>query len=68
MPDEKPFLEADGVKLYTDPKNASALTGKSLDEVVKQQLSRLGAGDYAAVIAYVERTRPIAIRCNTSAP
>ncbi len=56
LPNEKPFLEADGVKLYTDPKNALALTGKSLDEVVKQQLSRLGAGDYAAVIAYVERT------------
>jgi len=56
LPDEKPFLEADGVKLYTDAENVKVLTGKSLDEVVRQQLSRLGAGDYAAVIAYVERT------------
>ena len=56
LPDETPFLEADGVKLFTDPKNAEALDGKSLDEVVRQQLDRLGAGDYAAVLAYVERT------------
>ena len=57
LPAETPFLQADGVKLFTDPKNAETLTGKSLDEVVRQQLDRLGAGDYAAVIAYVERTQ-----------
>jgi transaldolase/glucose-6-phosphate isomerase len=53
LPAEKPFFEGDGVKLYADPKNADALKGgKTLTEILKTHLSRTGAGDYFALLAY----------------
>jgi transaldolase / glucose-6-phosphate isomerase len=54
LPSEEPFLEADGVKLYADPKNADALkNGKTLTEILKTHLNRAGQGDYFAMLAYI---------------
>jgi len=54
LPPEAPFFEAAGIKLFADEKNASALKGGStLAGVLKAHLSRIGAGDYFAVLGYI---------------
>jgi transaldolase/glucose-6-phosphate isomerase len=54
LPAEAPFFEGDAVKLYADPKNADVLkNGKTLAEILKTHLSRAGAGDYFALLAYI---------------
>jgi transaldolase/glucose-6-phosphate isomerase len=58
LPAEKPIFEADGIQLFTDPKNAAALAGgKSLSDYLRTHLARIGAGDYFAVLGYVEMNR-----------
>ena len=54
LPAEKPIFEANGIQLFTDPKNAAALSGKSLTDYLRAHLARIGAGDYFAVLGYVE--------------
>ncbi len=58
LPAEKPILEDAGVKLFTDQKNASALAqaakGKSFGDYLQAHLSRIGAGDYFALLAYIQ--------------
>src|SRR5208337_3730805 len=63
LPAEKPIVEEAGIKLFTDGKNAAALanaagTGPSSDGPLKNylraHLARLGAGDYFAVLGYIE--------------
>ena len=59
LPPETPILEADGVKLFTDDKNAAALARsaggtQTLAAYLKAHLNRLGAGDYCCISAYVE--------------
>jgi transaldolase / glucose-6-phosphate isomerase len=59
LPVEAPIFEADGIKLFTDQVNAAALakaTGnnKSIVAYLKAHLGRLGAGDYFALLAYVQ--------------
>ncbi len=56
---ETPILVADGIKLYTDEKNAAALRkmadrDDSLVGYLKAHLNRLGAGDYCALLAYLQ--------------
>jgi glucose-6-phosphate isomerase len=53
LPPETPFFEGDGLKLYADDKNAAALKGGSLVEVLKKHLDRIKAGDYFGVLGYV---------------
>ena len=54
LPDESPFFEGDGIKLYADEKNTDALKGRPrLVEVLKAHLGRLHAGDYFAVLGYI---------------
>jgi len=66
LPAEKPIVEEAGFKLFTDEKNAADLAkglakpaGSSADGALKNylraHLARLGAGDYFALLAYVER-------------
>ncbi len=59
LPDERPLFEADGVKLFADPRNAKelvgAVRGKTLADWLGAHLARLGAGDYCAFLAYIER-------------
>ncbi|MCZ6671277.1 MAG: bifunctional transaldolase/phosoglucose isomerase [Acidobacteria bacterium] len=59
FPDETPLLEEDGLALFTDPRNAAALTGgmegsAGLDRWLGAHLARLQTGDYFALLAYVE--------------
>lgn len=55
LPDEAPFLTEDGIKLFTDAANQAALGHASLDAVIKAHLARAGAGDYVALLAYIDR-------------
>ena len=59
LSEETPIFEARGLKLYTDERNARMLRkagdGSSLVSYLKAHLERLGAGDYFAVLAYLER-------------
>ena len=59
LPEETPFLEEGGIKLFTDAKNASALktavgNRPSLTAYLKAHLDRIKAGDYFALLAYIE--------------
>ena len=59
FPPETPVLEVNGLKLFTDDKNAEELarltrSKGSLVEYLRAHLKRLQAGDYFAVLAYVE--------------
>jgi transaldolase/glucose-6-phosphate isomerase len=58
LPDETPFLTDGAIQLFSDERNAAELSraGSTLDAVMKAHLARLGAGDYAALIAYIQRT------------
>lgn len=55
LPAESPFATFDGVKLFADPANAGALKANDLDGVLRQHLGRVKAGDYVAILAYVDR-------------
>ncbi|MGH9776520.1 MAG: bifunctional transaldolase/phosoglucose isomerase [Candidatus Acidiferrales bacterium] len=59
LPPETPVLEDSGVKLFTDEKNASALAqaagkDKTLTGYLRAHLNRLKAGDYLALLGYIE--------------
>jgi transaldolase / glucose-6-phosphate isomerase len=57
LPPEKPFFEDSGIKLFTDAKNAEALartSDKSLAGYLRAHLSRISAGDYFPLLAYVQ--------------
>jgi transaldolase/glucose-6-phosphate isomerase len=63
LPQETPFFEEKGVKLYSDDKNAAALkqaAGKdaTLTSYLRAHMNRLRAGDYFAVLGYIERNEP----------
>lgn len=58
LPPEKPLLQEGGIKFFTDEKNAAAILkaagpDRSLKNVLRAHLSRLDAGDYFAVLAYI---------------
>jgi transaldolase/glucose-6-phosphate isomerase len=54
LPPESPFFTGDGAKLYADVKNAAALKGGgTLTGFLKKHLSRIGSGDYFAVLGYI---------------
>ncbi|MBV9573395.1 MAG: bifunctional transaldolase/phosoglucose isomerase [Acidobacteriales bacterium] len=59
LPEERPIFERDGIKLFTDQKNAGELNAAvgnqaSLSRYLASHLSRLRAGDYFALLAYIE--------------
>jgi transaldolase/glucose-6-phosphate isomerase len=56
LPPEKPVLEQEGIKLFTNKENADALLkngGSTLGAVVRAHLDRLKAGDYFGLLAYI---------------
>ncbi|MBV9966766.1 MAG: bifunctional transaldolase/phosoglucose isomerase [Alphaproteobacteria bacterium] len=57
LPSEEPFFTTDGIALYADPENAAALKPQatSLAAVLKAHFARVHAGDYVALLAYIER-------------
>jgi transaldolase/glucose-6-phosphate isomerase len=62
LPAETPIFEADGIKLFANEDNAAALNasiaGRSLTSYLKAHLDRLQAGDYFAMLAYIEMNEP----------
>jgi transaldolase / glucose-6-phosphate isomerase len=59
LPAEKPILEDSGIKLFTDEKNAAELAQgagslKNVAGYLKAHLNRIHAGDYFAVLGYIE--------------
>jgi hypothetical protein len=54
LPAETPIFEAGGVSVYADARNAGAVGGGSLEDIVTTHLGRIGRGDYFAINAYVE--------------
>jgi transaldolase / glucose-6-phosphate isomerase len=59
LPPESPVLEEAGIKLFTDAKNAAALKQASGSDAtlvgyLRAHLDRLKAGDYFAVLGYIE--------------
>ncbi len=59
LPPEIPIWQDGGIKLFADGRNADALVGvakeASLASVLRTHLARLRPGDYAALLAYIER-------------
>ena len=58
--DDIRLLEERGIRLFTDDRNAAALKqaagrDQSLPGYLKAHLNRLTAGDYCALLAYIER-------------
>ncbi|HXE12421.1 MAG TPA: bifunctional transaldolase/phosoglucose isomerase [Bryobacteraceae bacterium] len=59
LPAEKPILDQDGIKLFTDPKNAEALSktgAKSVGDFLRAHLDRIKPGDYFGLLAYIPMT------------
>jgi len=58
LPEARSFFEGDGIKLFADPRNETALKPQatSLTAALKAHFGRIGVGDYAALLAYVERS------------
>ncbi len=59
LPAEKPVVEDAGIKLFTDNKNAAELAkaagaDRSLVGYLKAHLARIKAGDYFAVLGYIQ--------------
>lgn len=59
FPEDTPILVEDGIKLFADEKNSGQLldgidNDKSLCGYLSAHLNRLTAGDYFAILAYVE--------------
>ena len=54
LPAESPFFTSKDARLFADERNTAALSGgKTLGEALKTHLSRIGAGDYFAVLGYI---------------
>jgi len=58
LPEERAFFEGDGIGLFADPRNEAALKPQatSLGAALKAHFGRIGQGDYAALLAYIERS------------
>jgi len=59
LPEERPLIDRDGIKLFTDTKNAEALAkaagnDQSLVGFLRAHLNRVQTGDYFALLAYVQ--------------
>ena len=62
LPEEKPLWEGDGIKLFTDDRNAANLRKAvgdqhSLVGFLRAHLQQLSSGDYFALLAYVQMNR-----------
>lgn len=54
LPPESPRLVAGSIAVFTDDANAAATGGDSLVGWLRAHLRRIGAGDYFALLAYVD--------------
>ena len=56
LPEEKPILEGDGLKLFTDETNEKALlddSNTSVGSAIREHLDRIQPGDYFGLLAYI---------------
>ena len=62
LPVEAPVCSEEGIALFTDDRNAQSLrragANSTLDSWLKAHFSRIAAGDYFAVLAYLDAERP----------
>jgi glucose-6-phosphate isomerase len=63
LPAETPIYEENGIKLFTDERNAANLkklagNDQTLKGFLRAHLNQLGAGDYLALLAYIEMNQP----------
>ncbi|MFL5267007.1 MAG: transaldolase, partial [Stellaceae bacterium] len=58
LPEEQAFFAAEGIKLFADARNEAALKplATSLAAALKAHFARIGAGDYATLLAYIDRS------------
>ncbi|HEY2805169.1 MAG TPA: bifunctional transaldolase/phosoglucose isomerase [Gemmatimonadales bacterium] len=60
LPAEEPFHAERGIKLFADQANRESISkaagAGTLVDLLRAHFARLGSGDYAAVLAYVEMT------------
>jgi transaldolase/glucose-6-phosphate isomerase len=58
LPPESPFASFEGIELFADSRNEGELKPQSKDLVsaLKAHLGRAKAGDYVAMLAYIDRT------------
>jgi transaldolase/glucose-6-phosphate isomerase len=61
LPPGRPILEEDGIRLLADPENAAALkeaagADLSLAGCLRAHLDRIAAGDYFALLGFIERS------------
>jgi transaldolase/glucose-6-phosphate isomerase len=59
LPPETPLLEENGIRLFTDERNAANLKSLAggnftLTGIMRAHLNQLGQGDYLALLAYIE--------------
>jgi transaldolase/glucose-6-phosphate isomerase len=59
LPAEEPLLQESGISLFTDDRNAAEMTSaagsdRSLKNYLRAHIRRAGAGDYFALLAYIE--------------
>ena len=56
LPEEAPVFRENGLALYADPRNAADLgQHNTLSGYLKSHLGRVHAGDYVALLAYIQR-------------
>jgi transaldolase/glucose-6-phosphate isomerase len=56
LPEEVPLFRENGVALYADPRNAAKLgRHNTLPGYLKSHFGRVHAGDYVALLAYIQR-------------
>src|SRR6516225_5322864 len=58
LPEQPAFFEGESIKLYADPRDEAELKPRatSLAAALKAHFGRIRAGDYAALLAYIERS------------
>jgi transaldolase/glucose-6-phosphate isomerase len=58
LPQMRAFFEDDRIKLFADPRNEAALKPQatSLTAALKAHFGRISVGDYASLLAYIERS------------
>jgi transaldolase/glucose-6-phosphate isomerase len=58
LPEETPIFRKDGIAIYADAANATSLgTHDTLAGYLRAHIGRVGAGDYVALLAYIQRDR-----------
>jgi hypothetical protein len=59
LPKEEPMFRENGIAVYADPRNAAELgRHNTLTGYLKSHFDRVRAGDYVALLAYIERDEP----------